>query len=87
MDLTSLKACHGSKYAAKASKQRWFKSDLNAAGDRQQAQADPLLLAKRPAILMCPGIALLVHRTTTLHDYLNHGMPFIHCDICMFWSQ
>ncbi len=36
----------------------------------------PLLFTKRPATKTCSGIALLVHMTTTLRDYLNHSMPF-----------
>ena len=49
------------------SKERRHKGDLNAVCDRQQARADQLLIRKRLATLTCPGIALLVHGTTTLH--------------------
>ncbi len=80
MDCGSLKARQGSKLADKPSKERRRKCDLNAECDRQQARADPLLFTKRPATLMCPGITLLVHGTTTLRDYPNHDMPFTHCD-------
>ncbi len=65
MDHGSLKARQGSKYAAKPSKERRRKGDRNAVCDRQQAWADPLLFTKRPATLTCPGITLLLHRTTT----------------------
>ncbi len=75
------------EYAAKPSKQRRRKGDLNAVCDRQQARADPLLFTKRPATLTCPSVALLVHGTTTLRDFPNHGMPFTHYDVCMFRSQ
>ncbi len=78
MDRGSLKAHQLSKYAAKPSKEKRRKGDLNPVCDRQQAWADLLLLMKRPATLTCPGITLLVHQTTTLRDYPNHGMPFTH---------
>ena len=84
MDHRSLKARHGWKHAAKPSKQRQQKGDLNAACDRQQVRADPLLFMKRPATLKCPDIALLVHRTTTLRDYPNHCMPFTHWCLHVF---
>ncbi len=64
MDRGSLKARQGSKYAAKPSKERRRKGDLNAVCDRQQARANPLLFTKRPATLTCPGITLLVHHFT-----------------------
>ena len=46
MDRGSLKARQGSKYAAKPSKERRRKGDLNAVCDRQQARADPYSLRK-----------------------------------------
>ncbi len=34
----------------------------------------PYSLRKRPATLTCPGVALLVHGTTTLRDYLQTSL-------------
>ncbi len=62
MDRGSLKARHGWNMQPS---QRRHKGDLNAVCDRQQARADPLLFIKKPATLTCPGVALLVHGTTT----------------------
>ena len=70
--------CKG-RNAAKPFSQRQRKvTSMHAECDRQQARADPLLFSIRPATLTCPGIALLVHGTTPLRDYPNHGMSFTH---------
>ncbi len=76
MDRGSLKARQGSKYAAKPSKERRRKGDLNVVCGRQQAWADPLPFTKRPATLTCPDMGpplyVTIRTNESLTSYGNH---------------
>ena len=56
--------------AAKPSKEKQRKGDLNAVCDRQQARADPLLFTKRPASLKNTHIFLITSGKLQLKNVL-----------------